>query len=154
MERLKKQRSSEPPAVREAGKRRFRSAVWLLAVGLGVGAALLVIPLTNTGPAAPDFQRLVGRWVRTDGGYILEVRNATADGKVEASYFNPNPINVAQARAEGDGDTVRLFIELRDVGYPGSTYTLRHDGERNELQGVYFQAATRESFAVTFTREK
>jgi hypothetical protein len=127
--------------------------VWLLAAGLGVAAALLIIALANTGHAGPDLQRLVGRWVREDGGYILEVQRA-ADGNVAARYFNPKPINVAQARAEEDGDTLRLFVELRDVGYPGSTYTLHYDAQRDELQGTYFLAETQDSFPVSFTREK
>ena len=32
------------------------------------------------------------------------------------------------------------FIELRDEGYPGSTYTLESDSTNDALVGVYFQA--------------
>ena len=44
-----------------------------------------------------------------------------------AAYFNPRPINVSQAEAALDGTTVKVFIELRDVNYPGATYHLTYD---------------------------
>jgi hypothetical protein len=53
-----------------------------------------------TQPAAsdkPDFAKLKGKWQRPDGGYVLEVRGVADDGKIDAAYLNPNPINVARA---------------------------------------------------------
>lgn len=139
----------------------LKPAAWVLIVGLGVMAAVVVIALIDTGPTAADFQRLQGRWVRTEGGYILEVQYTKDGNKVTASYFNPHTgddkprsINVAQTRAEGEGDVLRLVVVLQDEGYPGSTYTLRYDAPRDELEGTYLQGATQESFPVTFTREK
>ena len=75
-------------------------------------------------------------------------------GKLEAAYFNPRPIHVAKAEASQEAGTVRVFIELRDVNYPGSTYTLTYDAERDELEGRYFQAVARETFDVHFVRMK
>ncbi len=45
-----------------------------------------------------DVQRLTGRWVRPDGGYVLELRDVKKEGGVHASYFNPRPINVSRPR--------------------------------------------------------
>ena len=75
-----------------------------------------------------------------------------ADGTAVAGYFNPKPIHVARARASREGTLLRFFLELQDVNYPGSTYTLTFDPEANELRGEYFQAAMRQSFDVTFVR--
>lgn len=114
---------------------------------------------TSNSPAAsaaahPGFARVVGRWLRPDGGYVLELRKVEASGSVEAVYFNPNPIHVARAAAIQDGDKTKLFIELRDVNYPGCTYSLQYDAATDQLFGEYFQAAVRETFDVTFSRLK
>ena len=47
---------------------------------------------------------LRGRWVRPDGGYVIEVRDTQAGGRVEAAYFNPRPIKVSRAEWHRDGD--------------------------------------------------
>ena len=70
----------------------------------------------------PGFQVIKGRWQRPDGGYIIEIKNIDRVGKMEAAYFNPRPIHVAKANAARDGNTTKIFIELRDVNYSGSTY--------------------------------
>ena len=98
------------------------------------------------------FEKLRGKWLRPDGGYILEIRSVAPDGKMDAGYFNPHPINVAKAEASQAGGSVRTFIELRDVNYPGSTYTLTYDPANDQLKGDYFQAALSQTFDVFFTR--
>jgi len=100
------------------------------------------------------FQKLQGRWQRTDGGYIIDIRGVDAAGKLTAAYFNPRPINVAKAEASMGGDTLRVFIELRDVNYPGSTYQLTYEVAADRLKGTYYQAALRESYDVDFARLK
>ena len=57
-------------------------------------------------------------------------------GHLEAFYFNPRSINVARAEASRDGAVTKVFIELRDVNYPGSTYTLASDPANDQLKGV------------------
>jgi hypothetical protein len=106
-------------------------------------------------PAAtlnPGFEKLKGRWLRPDGGYIVEIRSVDETGKMDASYFNPKPINVSKAEAFLKGGVTTVFIELRDVNYPGSTYTLAYDPEHDQLSGVYFQALQQQSFEVAFVR--
>ena len=100
------------------------------------------------------FQKLEGRWQRDDGGYIIDISRVDAGGTLTASYFNPRPINVAKAEASMLGQTVRVFIELRDVNYPGSTYQLTYDPAEDRLKGSYFQAALQETYDVVFVRLK
>jgi len=104
--------------------------------------------------AKPGFDVLKGKWVRPDGGYVVEVRSVDASGKMDASYANPGRINVSQAKASRDGPTVKVFIELRDVNYPGSTYNLTYDPQSDQLKGIYFQAALQERYEVFFVRMK
>jgi hypothetical protein len=101
-----------------------------------------------------NLQALVGRWLRPDGGYIIEVRRIRANGRLDAGYFNPRPINVSRAEASRRGDEVRVFMELQDMGYPGSTYTLSYDPPRDVLRGVYFHAGLSQTFDVVFVRTK
>lgn len=39
----------------------------------------------------------VDRWMRTDGGYVLQLSNPTFDGRLAAAYFNPRPIHVSRS---------------------------------------------------------
>ncbi|MDZ7581784.1 MAG: hypothetical protein U5R30_14640 [Deltaproteobacteria bacterium] len=110
-------------------------------------------PSAAAGPKA-ELQRLVGDWVRPDGGYVISIRRIAPGGRAEAVYLNPRPINVSRAEASIDGDTAKLFIELRDAGYPGSTYELLYDSRSDLLAGVYFQAAMGQRFDVVFVRKK
>ena len=103
-------------------------------------------------PASVDFQALVGKWVRPDGGYTLSVRSVESDGRVDAGYFNPRPIHVSHAEASVEGKAIRLFIELQAAGYPGSTYDLTYDPAKDALVGIYFQAAIQQRFEVVFVR--
>ena len=107
---------------------------------------------TPAGAAKLSSAKLPGKWLRPDGGYIVEIRSVASDGKLDAAYFNPRPIHVATAQASAAGESVKLFIELRDVNYPGSTYTLAYDPTDDQLKGDYFQAALKQTFDVFFTR--
>jgi len=103
-------------------------------------------------PAAVEFEKLVGRWTRTDGGYVLDVRSVSPQGAVDAAYLNPRPIRVSRAEAFREGEALTLFVELRDVNYPGSTYRLVYDPAHDALVGTYFQALQKQTFDVTFAR--
>lgn len=110
-------------------------------------------PPASATEATPELQKLKGQWLRPDGGYVIEVRNIDAKGQMEAAYFNPQPIHVARAEASQEGSTIRVFIELRDVNYPGCTYHLTYDAREDRLAGVYYQAAIKESYEVEFVRK-
>lgn len=105
-----------------------------------------------TARSNPAFEKLTGRWERPDGGYILDLRSVDAEGKVDAGYYNPSPINVSGARAYTEGAATRVFVELRDVNYPGCTYQLTYDAKTDQLFGQYYQATMQQTYEVTFAR--
>ena len=100
-----------------------------------------------------DFQKILGRWVRSDGGYVLELKKVRFDGSVEAAYFNPNPINVSKAEAMTKEGQFYIYVELQDVGYPGSTYRLIYKPETDSLIGIYHHAGIKQNFNVFFGKE-
>ena len=104
--------------------------------------------------AADDFQSLMGRWQRTDGSYVIEIRSIASDGKIKAGYFNPHPINVEQAQASKDKELIKVEMTLRDVGYPGSAYTLIYAADKDALLGYYYHAVSKQHFDVLFVRMK
>ena len=99
-------------------------------------------------------QQLAGRWLRPDGGYVLELKGIGKDGTLKASYFNPRPINVAEAKYNRKDGRLTIFVELRDVNYPGSKYNLLYDPKTDRLIGTYFQAVQGETYNVSFVRIK
>jgi hypothetical protein len=117
----------------------------------GLACVFLVSPLAFA-QAQRDFMALKGRWVRTDGGYVIEIKSVDPGGRMQAAYYNPNPINVSRAEAARSGAAVTVFIELRGPGYPGSTYTLIHDPKSDELKGIYHHAGLQKNFEVVFIR--
>jgi len=101
-----------------------------------------------------EFNKLIGRWLRPDGGYVIEIRNISSGGKMEAAYLNPRPINVSRAEVSRKRGELEVFVELRDTGYPGSTYTLTYNPQQDMLTGIYFQAKLGQTFEVIFVRKK
>lgn len=98
-------------------------------------------------------QKALGRWVRADGGYVLELRSPDLSGKLEASYFNPKPINVSRAIWMQGGSGLQIAVELNDVGYPGATYMLSHDAQSDRLVGQYTQPQMQQTFDIEFIRQ-
>jgi len=109
---------------------------------------------TESTASAIDMEPLLGRWVRLDGGYIIEIRNIGSNGQMDTAYFNPRPIHVSKAEATQSGSSLKVFLELRDVGYPGSTYTLIHKPQKDLLLGIYYHAGTRQRFNVVFAHQR
>jgi hypothetical protein len=128
---MRRDRAAEPPVAEYPG-------------AAGVDAAEL--------DSGSPFHRLRGRWMRTDGDYLLDLRWVGSDGQVEAAYLNPRPVHVSRAEALEDDRRVKLLVELQDVGYPGCVYTLHYDADRDRMSGTYYQAAIRETFVVEFSR--
>jgi hypothetical protein len=133
-----------------------------IALALGVGVwAFNFAPMSGAAKPVADgaasdsaFEKLKGRWQRPDGGYVLAINSIAGSGAIDASYYNPNPIHVAKAKAKREGATLQVFVELRAPNYPGSTYTLTYDQEQDQLRGDYFQAVERQNFKVLFVRMK
>lgn len=122
---------------------RWRQTVMLTVLFLSVPVGIAL---------AADYRPLVGRWQRTDGGYVIDIRRVAADGTMEAGYLNPRPINVSRAVAAVFKEHLKVELELRDTGYPGSTYTLLYDPNKDALLGYYYQAVQRQNFEVVFVR--
>ena len=101
-----------------------------------------------------DVQLLEGRWVRPDGGYVLELSEIKKDGSISAAYYNPRPIKVFSAKWSRKEGKINLFVELRDVNYPGSKYNLQYDPKSERLKGTYFQAVEKQTFNIEFVRVK
>lgn len=97
--------------------------------------------------------KLIGNWLRPDGGYVIRIDSVGRDGQVQAGYFNPDSIHVSAATLTSQDETFRLFVELQDVGYPGSRYELVYQPDQDILEGTYFQANDRELYHVVFVRK-
>src|SRR5512143_3257464 len=128
---------------RNKAKRARATGRWIAGVVVLAVAACCAFWGLNR-PAAvsgPEPQRLAGHWLRPDGDYLLQLSDPQPSGELRAAYLNPRPIHGAKStwsRVEGG---LRVFIELRDVNYPGSTYTLTYEPISDRLSGNYFQAA-------------
>jgi hypothetical protein len=131
-----------------------RSMWWIVGVIILTGVAAVGYLFWEQDPthSGPDPSNLIGRWLRPDGGYQLQLSDPAPDGHLKAAYFNPRPINVSRAHWMLQDSLLKVFIELRDVNYPGSTYTLEYHPDRDRLKGIYFQAALRQNFEVEFER--
>ena len=130
--------------------------VTLLAASLLAGVAAAAQAEGAANKDLDDYGVLRGRWVRPDGGYQISIRNADADGKLDALYANPyarpNALPFARAEATRDGATITARFELRAGGYNGSTYTLTYDPADGLLKGVYYQAVAQQKYEVYFVR--
>ncbi len=101
-----------------------------------------------------DKQVLIGDWIRTDFEYRISISKINEDGTFAVQYFNPNQINVGKASWAESYGNLKIIIELRDVNYPGSTYTLNYLPDRDMLAGDYYQAVEGITFYVEFTRNR
>lgn len=100
-----------------------------------------------------DYTVLGGEWLRTDGSYLVKVSDVQTDGKAVVEYFNPKPIHVEQSAISNQKGLIKLFIQLQDTGYEGSTYTLYYYAEKDALAGFYYQATMDRTYKVIFMRK-
>jgi hypothetical protein len=99
-------------------------------------------------------QKLEGRWVRQSGGYVLVLQDIMPDGSLKAFYLNPRNINVHVASWKFEDERLFLYVEMRDVNYPGSNYTLMYRAATDVLWGSYYQAVQKQNMDVSFVRSK
>lgn len=151
---------------------RYRSAGPILATAVLLGGAVVAckkadapadskaaaapaLPPSATEAGAPaEVQRMMGRWLRSDGTYVLELRGADRSGVLQAGYFNPKSIHVSRAIWMRGAEGLQVVVELNDVGYPGATYVLSHDAKEDRLVGKYNQPQMGQTFDVDFVRQK
>jgi len=50
-------------------------------------------------------------------------------------------------------DQIKIYVEMQDIGYPGSNYTLTYDKDADRLVGVYYHAVLKQNFDIFFVRE-
>ena len=122
------------------------SAAFCLAIMQVAASAASAQPL--------NLKVIAGQWARIDGNYTLRVQDVMPDGKVNVSYFNPGRIHVAESSIAVHEGRIKLFVKLRDEGYPGCTYTLFYYPEEDVLAGVYYQAAVDRTYEVIFVRKQ
>jgi hypothetical protein len=170
--RKKKKRPVSRKPAPASSKKRF-PVIWVVlgSVGLAIAAGIFLYYLryadsrqataTTSGESSSEkaastiddqFRNLIGRWRRVDGGYIIDIRRIDANGQMDAAYYNPKSIHVSRGEASLKEGAQYIFIELQDVGYPGSTYTLMYRPQQDILAGFYFQATMKQTFEVIFAR--
>jgi hypothetical protein len=142
----KRKRQHERPAQ----KQRRNQIVAVIVLVLIIGAGLAAWARFSAAQNAPG--KLVGRWTRPDGGYVLDIRHAEANGRLDVAYLNPRPIHVAQANLSQSNGQWQVFVELRDVNYPGATYRLTYLPDQDQLAGQYHQPLMEQTFDVVFVR--
>ena len=132
-------------------KRKIIAIILVTILTIGSVAVIFLFP----GNSGPDVSKeLVGKWNRFDGSYSIQITKVNEDGSMDAAYFNPGPIKVGKAGWEVNEGTIQIYVELRDVNYPGSTYRLSLNNKTKEMSGTYYQAVTKETFEVFFERTK
>jgi hypothetical protein len=140
-----------------SGKKTVPAAIFLVLIGLIALAPALAVDGDADDVRLIDknnLQHILGRWVRPDGGYILDLKEIGKDGTLKAAYFNPTPINVYRAELGREQGAITILVELRDVNYPGSTYNLIYDPPMDRWVGTYFQAVQKVSYNIEFMRSK
>ena len=141
MSQLKRRKPSSRTRPVKPGVRRASVFTVGIALAMGILTAVILLrgrELGGTGSPLPSrpasgssraaaadsassgFRALHGRWLRPDGGYILDIRDVDARGTIEAVYLNPRPITVARAEATRDGSTLKVFVELRAPATPAA----------------------------------
>jgi len=128
--------------------------LWLLALTLVGAQFALAQGAPGVVAIGVDPAVLKGAWKRTDGNYIILVRDIGAAGEITGMYFNPSPLPFAKAQASREAGMLRAAFELQAGGYNGSTYELRYDAASDRLIGVYFQAVAKQRFDVSFIRQR
>jgi hypothetical protein len=96
---------------------------------------------------------LTGNWYRSDGAYRIEIIEVLENGKMNAAYFNPNPIHIGRSGWKVKEGELHIYVELQDENYPGSIYELRYDDTENKLSGTYYQAVAKQSYNVVFNKK-
>ena len=94
---------------------------------------------------------ILGKWLRPDGNYVLEIKSIGKNGKLEAAYYNPRPIKMALSEVKIE-DRIKVLIEFNDQGYEGSVYDLYYDEPHDALVGSYFQATYGQTYQIAFIR--
>jgi hypothetical protein len=116
-------------------------------------ATTAAAPAPKPGAVPDAVKKVLGKWLRSDGTYVLELRSADLSGVVDAGYFNPKSIHVSRAIWMQGPAGLQVMVELNDVGYPGATYVLSYDAAGDRLVGQYTQPQMQQTFDIDFVRQ-
>jgi hypothetical protein len=111
-------------------------------------------PIVTQPRKLADSSKLIGDWIRTDAPYEIKISEISGNGVMKVGYFNPRSINVSKASWSPANGAINIYIELRDVNYPGSNYNLTYFQGNDTLVGKYFQAVEGVTYDVGFSRKK
>lgn len=64
---------------------------------------LLSLTTSALTESQPGFGILKGRWVRTYGGYVIEIKSIEAGDRMQVAYYNAEPIHASRAEAGRSG---------------------------------------------------
>ena len=98
-------------------------------------------------------EKLAGSWLRSDGTYTITISDVKEDGIMKAAYNNPKPIHVEKALWNAKDDVLQVYVEMNDENYRGSYYKLTYDEQSDQLIGSYYQAVSRQTYDVYFTKD-
>jgi hypothetical protein len=131
-----------------------KKALFIIGSFVILAAVYFLFFMNSSPPAGEDPVNLLGKWVRTDASFTIEVISVDKNGTAKAAYFNPNPIHVGSAKWEVYKAQLYLYVEMQDVNYPGSNYTLIYDPISEKLTGSYYQAVAGQTYTVEFVKSK
>ena len=109
-------------------------------------------PAAVPSTGAPSADKLVGRWLRSDANYTIEIAGVGPEGKLDARYLNPNPIHVSRAESRIQDGKLLMGLELQDKNYPGTFYALIYDPVSDSLSGIYNHLGLNQQYDVAFSR--
>ena len=118
-------------------------------------AASAPAPAATAAPQAAEAasaDKLIGRWLRSDADYTIEIAGIGPDGKLDARYFNPGPIHVSRAETATQDGKLLMALELQDKNYPGNFYALMYDPGSDSLSGIYNHLGLNQQYQVAFSR--
>lgn len=118
-----------------------------------VSIIIILLSLFFSCEEKKDYQKLIGKWVRPDGGYTLEI-TAVNEPQITAGYYNPGKINISNAEIRKVNDKEEIYIEFFDTNYMGSYYKLIFDQNRDQLIGTYYQATLKQTYNIYFVKMK
>ena len=98
------------------------------------------------------YYRPLPRFTGTDGPYSIEILEVSDEGKLIARYFNPGPIHVGRSGWRIKDDKLQVYVELQDENYPGSLYELNYNEDEDQLEGLYYQAVSKQTYHVVFNK--
>ena len=153
--KTKSMKTSQYKGATKVRSRKYRGLLLatLIVVGCFVPPAYSQEKAANIPEKNMVMDVLKGDWVRPDGGYTIAIKSISANGQIEAMYYNPNTLPFAKAQASKVGETLRANFELRAGGYAGSSCELNYDPLSDQLKGAYYQAVAKQKYDIFFVRK-